>query len=279
MRDGMSSKSSYENPSLYGRGAGGVDPDVVAITSKAPTWSFDALPQRAFDICREKYPQHRSAIDAAKSVASLGGDGGVFGRKNGAAVTATLRSKNLAGGKRTNWLRATAMRGSPKNPGEALRAVWTVSSIEDEEANDGRASAASQRTFLLNDSYEDCIKRTLGKFVEVEVLLPRAGGGGAPPSVVYRVPIKPGTVNPMGLVSKSRATTTLYPNGRKMAAAGSASEGGARGQPVARSSMEKDEAIPLGLTNVHLPLGPGLVDPGWVKGKKVFWSGRPVGLL
>ncbi len=64
---------------------------------------------------------------------------------------------------------------------------------------------------------------------------------------------------------------TLYPNGRTLAAA-SADLPNARNVP-------KDEAVPLGMTNVHLPLGPGLVDPGWAKGRKLFWKGRSVGLV
>ena len=130
---------------------------------------------------------------------------------------------------------------------------------------------------VLEDSYEDCLKRLYGKYVEVEVLLPRAttasdssgSSGGPPPSVVYRVPIQSGHVNRMGMVSKSRATVTLYPRGRTLAGGDAAKAAGAK----------KDLAIPLGLTNVHLPLGPGLVDPGWAKGKKLFWKGRSMGLV
>lgn len=90
---------------------------------------------------------------------------------------------------------------------------------------------------------------------------------------MYRVPITTGSVNPFGMVSKSRATVTLYPKGRTLnvnnpAASVNTNAGG-----------EKDVAIPVGLVNVHVPLGSGLVDPSWVRGKKLFWKGRSVGLV
>ena len=44
-------------------------------------------------------------------------------------------------------------------------------------------------------------------------------------------------------------------------------------------NVKRDVAIPLGLSNVHVPLGPGLVDPSWSKGRKIFWKGRSVGLI
>ena len=122
----------------------------------------------------------------------------------------------------------------------------------------------------LRDSYEDCLKRLYGKYVELEVLLPK-NSNGPPPSLVYRVPITTGNVNPMGMVSKSRATVTLYPKARPLAAANASGPGAAK--------IPRDLAIPVGLTNIHLPRGPGLVDPSWARGRKLFWKGRSVGLI
>jgi hypothetical protein len=141
----------------------------------------------------------------------------------------------------------------------------------------GRAIRKEIGTNTLKDNYEDCLKRVYGKYIELEVLLPKTKKSslksGPPPSLVYRVPITTGSVNPFGMVSKSRATVTLYPKGRTLnvnnpAASANTNAGG-----------EKDVAIPVGLVNVHVPLGSGLVDPSWVRGKKLFWKGRSVGLV
>ena len=203
----------------------------------------------------------------------------------------TFRSKTLAGGKRPNWMRASATLGDPtvmKSSAIPVRAVWTCSnadadtSMTFEEVNtaSGRGVKKEIGTKVLEDSYEDCLKRLYGKYVELEVLLPRTksmmkiysgSASGPPPSLVYRVPIQSGHVNPLGMVSKSRATVTLYPKGRTLAAA-SATGVNAKDAP-------RDVAIPLGMSNVHVPLGPGLVDPSWVKGRKLFWKGRSLGLV
>lgn len=134
----------------------------------------------------------------------------------------------------------------------------------------GRAVKREIGKNTLTDNYEDCLKRIYGKYVELEVLLPK-NKAGPPPSLVYRVPITNGSVNPFGVVSKSRATVMLYPKGRTLAnnAGGGANE----------AASSKEVAIPVGLANVHVPLGPGLVDPSWARGKKLFWKGRSVGLL
>lgn len=140
----------------------------------------------------------------------------------------------------------------------------------DEISSAGRAIKKEIGKNTLQDNYEDCLKRLYGKYVELEVLLPK-NKAGPPPSLVYRVPISTGSVNPFGVVSKGRATVTLYPNGRTLAAASASGPNAA--------SVPKDLAIQVGLSNVHVPLGPGLVDPTWVRGKKLFWKGRSVGLL
>jgi hypothetical protein len=94
---------------------------------------------------------------------------------------------------------------------------------------------------------------------------------------VYRVPIKTGHVNPMGMVSKCRATVTLYPRGRTIGTTAPATNSATT--TTTSTTNVGDVVIPLGLTNVHLPLGPALVDPGWSKGRKIFWKGRSVGLI
>ncbi len=172
----------------------------------------------------------------------------------------------------------------------------------------GGASSATTTGAVLVDDYESCLGRLYGKCVEIEVLLPtttttvvggggtmgrrlarramalvRTGttndaggeGGGPPPSIVYRVPIKSGHVNPSGMVSKCRASVYLYPGGRTVGTSTTSHPPSA----AARGDGANDEVISLGLTNVHLPLGPALIDPSWSKGRRVFWGGRAVGLI
>ncbi|KAL7548306.1 hypothetical protein ACHAWF_011595 [Thalassiosira exigua] len=277
VRDGMTSKRAYDNPLFEGQD-GTLDADVVAITSRCAKWSFDPLD------CRDLTGP---GADVARDALSR------FMRRR--ALHVTFRSKALAGGRRPNWMRASAalggdpagIKGRLSRQVEPLRAVWTCSNpdadadmtYDETNVQSGRSIKKEVGKDVLEDGYEDCLKRLYGKYVELEVLLPptkaaRKHGrakGGPPPSVVYRVPIQAGHVNPLGMVSKCRAAATLYPNGRTLAAA-NASGPGAKDVP-------RDEAIPLGLTNVHVPLGPGLVDPGWSKGRKVFWGGRSVGLV
>ena len=184
--------------------------------------------------------------------------------------------------------------------GVPLRAVWTIGS-----SAPSAAAAAAVSTSVLDDNYETCLGRLYGKCVEIEVLLPktdignnfirrlalgRRGGGRSgsnngkveagrpPPSVVYRVPIQSGHVNPMGMTSKCRALVTLYPRGRTVSSASSSSATGG-GSSSSSNNSNDDVVINLGLTNIHLPLVPGLVDPSWSKGRKVFWKGRSVGLV
>lgn len=293
VRDGMSSKSIHDNPLFDSGGDVTTDPNVVAITTRCPRWCLDP-------------------IDCSPSC--IGGSGSERERRReivnkllskemrNMPIHVTFRSKKLPrGGKRQNWMRATATLGdaalkSKMSPAMPLRAVWTCSNADADTSMtyvDETTTSSSTKTKgrdvkkrevgkdVLEDSYEDCLKRLYGKYIELEVLLPRtataaaASAAGPPPSVVYRVPIRSGHVNSLGMVSKSRATVTLYPMGRTLAATANAS-----GPSGASSSVvERDEAVHLGLTNVHVPLGPGLVDPGWAKGRKLFWRGRSVGLV
>jgi len=83
-----------------------------------------------------------------------------------------------------------------------------------------------------------------------------------------------------GDASKCRALVTLYPRGRTVSSASSSATGSTGNSSSSSSNNCNDDVvINLGLTNIHLPLGPGLVDPSWSKGRKVFWKGRSVGLV
>ena len=255
VRDGMNSRGSSERDP-----ASNVDPDVHAITTRCSKWSLDPINLERIDA--SILPQVKGILSSDIQKKPLE----VFFRK-----------KQLSG-KRQGWMRATASLN--KNP---VRAVWTCSSPEtdtsmtydDISAKSGTAIKKEVGGDVLGDSYEDCLKRVYGKYVELEVLLPKTkatANARVPPSLVYTVPIKSGHVNPLGMVSKSRATVTLYPNGRTMLTEAERRSGKGK-------SIPKDEGIRLGLTNAHVPLGSSLVDPSWVKGRKIFWKGRSVGLV
>ena len=282
VRDGMSSKQAYDNPLMGKSGDITIDPDVVAITTRCAKWSLD--PINCIDNNDSMKEEERNIINNVIST-----------EMRDKPIHITFRSKTLQGGKRPNWMRATAFLGNPaiknkltgnRSAATPLRAVWTCSNAdadtsmtyeESNTSNNGRITRREIGVNVLEDGYEDCLKRLYGKYVELEVLLPRTkkmssnSRGNAPPSVVYRVPIQSGHVNPLGMTSKSRATVTLYPHGRTLAAEKASGPNAA--------SVQRDVAIPLGLSNVHVPLGPGLVDPSWVKGRKLFWKGRSVGLV
>lgn len=272
VKDGMSSKLAYDNPRMGGNGDITTDPDVLAITTRCTKWSIDPI-------------ECSSALLLDSNIKDV-----LSKEMIGMPLHVTFRAKTLGGGKRPNWMRTSATLGDPrihKSSAVPVRAVWTCSNPDADSSmtyDEVNAKGKGVRTEIggnaLEDSYEDCVKRLYGKYVELEVLLPRTKSmlksnliskAGAPPSVVYRVPIQSGSINPLGMVSKSRATVTLYPKGRTLAAASASGPNAA--------NVQRDEAIPLGLTNVHLPLGPGLVDPSWAKGRKLFWKGRSVGLI
>ena len=275
----MSSKVAYDNPMLGQSGDITMDPDVLAITSKCPNWKLDPPIVNMIDA---KNNNNNNIMGYnVKTVKDLLGN-----ELCNKPLRVTFRSKTLAGGKRPNWMRTTAFLGNDENDkSKPVRAVWTCSNVdadtsmtfEEVNSSSGRNIKKEIGKNVLEDSYEDCLKRLYGKYVELEVLLPRnrkkgeINGAGPPASLVYRVPITKGQVNPFGMVSKSRATVTLYPKGRTLAAAN------ASGRDALNAP--RDLAVPLGLTNVHLPLGPGLVDPSWARGRKVFWKGRSVGLV
>ena len=281
VKDGMTSKRAYDNPGLQSGVGITLDPDVVAITSRCSRWEIDPIDCISSSENTLKDSEKEVVNDVlSKEMRSL-------------PLHITFRVKTLAGGKRNNWMRTSASLGADPalksnilapTKSIPLRAVWTCSNAdadasmtyEEQNEKSGKNVRKEVGNNVLEDSYEDCLKRVYGKYVELEVLLPKTKGmmkqrAAAPPSVVYRVPIQSGHVNPLGMTSKSRATVTLYPKGRTLAASNASGPGAA--------NIPRDVGIPLGLANVHLPLGPGLVDPGWVKGRKLFWKGGSVGVV
>ena len=124
VRDGMNSKSAWDNPLLGRTGDVTMDPDVVAITSRCPRWTIDPVRLEEGGNDGVDGEMTRVAREA------LGGSD-VLSRP----MHVTFRSKTLASAKRPNWLRATASLGGltgadGKFPGRPMRAVWTVASVE-----------------------------------------------------------------------------------------------------------------------------------------------------
>ena len=96
VRDGMSSKVAYDNPLLGQSGDITLDPDVAAITSKCPHWCVDP-------ICWEGVRLNHGEEKICREL---------LGREmRKKELYVTFRSRGLAGGKRPNWMRATAVLG------------------------------------------------------------------------------------------------------------------------------------------------------------------------
>jgi len=265
---GMSADMMWENPEMWDEEARLVDPVISDICLKTPKWAADPV-----------LPPDDPAAAALLPPRLLR-----------APLHLTLFQKGLPSGKRSGWMRAKAHLGDPDAAGRwssavPVRAVWTLRHLD--ETNRSTKAGSTVGRDPLQDSYEDCLFRRNGKLVEIEVLLPRGKRGKgaprpglAPPSLVYQVPIIGGVVNPLGMVAQGRATVALYPRGRSLSAtAAGGGRGGPRAARKAQPDAPPDEAIPLGMVDFHLPIGSGLVDPGWAKGKRVFWKGRSVGVI
>mmetsp|Transcript_21544 Transcript_21544/g.36763 ORF Transcript_21544/g.36763 Transcript_21544/m.36763 type:complete len:119 (-) Transcript_21544:522-878(-) len=92
VRDGMSSKAAYDNPMMGQPGDITMDPDVLSITSRCANWKLD--------------PPAINDCDDIKTVKELLGK-----EVCNKPLRVTFRSKTLSGGKRPNWMRATASHG------------------------------------------------------------------------------------------------------------------------------------------------------------------------
>lgn len=147
-----------------------------------------------------------------------------------------------------------------------LRSVWFIGS---ERALAQSSAVSSQQNDLLTKSYEDNCSKLYPSHFTLEVFLPKTKAcKGGNPLITYSIPFGPGTTSPKSKVSQANGIVTVYPNGRKKKQGGGSS-----------SSSSSDEAIEIGRTALHLNSGPGLVDPGWAKGRKNFRKGRSVGQL
>eukprot|EP00985_Skeletonema_marinoi_P034070 scaffold42956_cov234-Skeletonema_marinoi.AAC.1 len=92
----MSSKAAYDNPMMGQPGDITMDPDVLSITSRCANWKLD--------------PPAINDCDNIKTVKELLGK-----EVCNKPLRVTFRSKTLSGGKRPNWMRATASLGNKEN--------------------------------------------------------------------------------------------------------------------------------------------------------------------
>jgi len=131
--------------------------------------------------------------------------------------------------------------------GKKLRAFWR------------QASGASTRlkdSSFLTASYDDAVRSRLFT-VEFEVQLPPIKKGQPLPSVVYQFSVEPGSMNPKALVPRGTGRVSVFPAAR--------SEG----------KLEDVGKATIGA----VAMKPGLVDPGWAKGRPIFRRGRKSGLM
>lgn len=95
VRDGMSSKISYDNPLLGQSNDLTMDPDAASITSKCPNWAMDPVCLQGVGLSAE---EERVCKE-------------VLGQMTKKELHVTFKSARLGGGKRPNWMRATAVLG------------------------------------------------------------------------------------------------------------------------------------------------------------------------
>lgn len=137
--------------------------------------------------------------------------------------------------------------------GQKLRAFWRQANIN----SDGSRRLTKSSDFLTA-SYDDAVRERLFP-VEFEVQLPpiKKAHKGALPSVVYQFSVEPGSMNPKALVPRGAGRVFVFPAGR---------------------SSEKETNAGQAMVGA-VRMKPGLVDPGWAKGRPVFRRGRKSGLM
>lgn len=128
--------------------------------------------------------------------------------------------------------------------GQKLRAFWRQGVTDRIKSSD-----------FLHVSYDDAVRSRLFT-VEFEVVLPPMRGGKKLPSVVYQLPLEPGSMNPKSMVMRGAGKVRVYPQGR------------GEGAPCVEDA---------GICNASVSMKPGLVDPSWAKGRAIFRKGRSLG--
>lgn len=133
--------------------------------------------------------------------------------------------------------------------GKRLRAFWRQVG----------ANPRVKTSDLLSTSYEEALRTRLS-VVEFEVQLPPTNRKSKVlPSVVFSVPVEPGTMNAKAIIPRGSGTIRVLPRGRGM--------------------DETNPSQQVGKGFVSLPMRAGLVDPGWAKGRSIFRRGRSTGAI
>mmetsp|Transcript_44109 Transcript_44109/g.106308 ORF Transcript_44109/g.106308 Transcript_44109/m.106308 type:complete len:243 (+) Transcript_44109:115-843(+) len=134
--------------------------------------------------------------------------------------------------------------------GKRLRAFWRQSAGPSKLNGDG----------FLSATYDDAIRSRLS-VMEFEVQLPPHDKKSKElPSVIFSVPVEPGSMNPKAIVPRGAVNVRVLPKGR-----------------ISDDSRPQD--VELGKGHVHLPMRAGLVDAAWAKGRSVFRKGRINGVI
>jgi hypothetical protein len=146
--------------------------------------------------------------------------------------------------------------GRPVRP-KKLRAFWRQSAPADAPHAGKTAKPLLKSSEFLTAPYDQAVRSRLFT-VEFEIQLPpvKKGRGGAMPSVVYQVPVEPGSMNPRVIVPRGTGQVWVYPTG------------------------DKSRPVDAGSSNVSVVrMRSGLVDPSWARGTRpFFWKGRSTGL-
>lgn len=133
--------------------------------------------------------------------------------------------------------------------GKRLRAFWRQA---------GGSSQLKVNDFL-SAKYDDAIRSRLS-MIEFEVQLPPSEKKSKVlPSVIFSVPVEPGTMNPKAIVPRGAVNVRVLPEGHR--------------------SEDVYPVLDVGKAHVSLPMRAGLVDVGWAKGRSVFRKGRVNGII
>lgn len=135
--------------------------------------------------------------------------------------------------------------------GKRLRAFWRQSTDSKKLKADG----------ILSATYDDAIRSQLS-VMEFEIQLPPHDKKSKElPSVIFSVPVEPGSMNSKAIIPRGAVNVRVLPKGRRI------------------SDDSPPQDVDLGKGHVHLPMRAGLVDAAWAKGRSVFRRGRINGVI
>jgi hypothetical protein len=133
--------------------------------------------------------------------------------------------------------------------GKRLRAFWRQAGMSSQlKVND-----------FLSAKYDDAIRTRL-TMIEFELQLPPSDKKSKSlPSVIFSIPVEPGTMNAKAIVPRGAVNVRVLPEGRR--------------------SGEIDSTLQIGKAHVSLPMRAGLVDSSWARGRAIFRKGRITGTI